>query len=205
MLLKKFFIDYAIKKTKVEEFIKEHLPDESYSKIELERTPLGVKIVIHTDKPGRIIGSGGRKISEMTEKLKEVFNFENPQIDVKLIDKPDLDAKIVAKKIKRALESGYNYKKIGNVMLKRIMDAGAFGAEIIISGKLGSSKARTAKFIQGYIKHCGQPAKELVDYGFETASTKPGIIGIKVRIMKSLPVIAISEENEKIKSEENKN
>ncbi|MEM5872079.1 MAG: 30S ribosomal protein S3, partial [Candidatus Aenigmatarchaeota archaeon] len=191
MLTKKFFVDFAVKRMKIEEFIKECLPEESFSKIDLERTPLGVKIVIHTDKPGKIIGAGGRKINEMTDKLKEMFKLENPQIDVKLIENPYLDAKIVAKKIKAAIEKGYNYKKIGNVMVKRVMDAGAAGVEIIISGKLGSSKARTGKFIQGYVKHCGQPAKELVDYGFEEALTKPGKIGIKVRIMKTVPVIAM--------------
>jgi len=211
MLLKKFFVDYSVRKMKVEEFIKKYLPDESYSKIDLERTPLGVKVVIYTDKPGRIIGAGGRKINEMTDRLKMEFKLENPQVDVKSIDHPDLDSKIMAKRIKAALEKGYNYKKIGNIMMKRIMDAGAVGVEIVIAGKLGGSKGRTGKFIQGYMKHCGQPAKELVDYGFEEAETKPGKIGIKVKIMKSVPVIAYDkpaetkEKKEKVKSRETKN
>ena len=208
MLLKKFFVDYFVRKMKVEEFIKKYLPDESYSRIDLERTPLGIKVVIYTDKPGRIIGAGGRKINEMTDRLKMEFKLENPQVDVKSIDHPDLDSKIMAKRIKAALEKGYNYKKIGNIMMKRIMDAGAVGVEIVIAGKLGGSKGRTGKFIQGYMKHCGQPAKELVDYGFEEAETKPGKIGIKVKIMKSVPVIAYdkpAETKEKVKSRETKN
>ncbi len=211
MLMKKFFVDYAVRKTKIEAFIKAYLPDESYSKIDLERTPLGVKIIIHTDRPGRIIGSGGRKINEMTDKLKEVFKLENPQVDVKSIERPDLDAKIIAKKITAALEKGYNYKKIGNIMMKKVMDAGAVGVEIVIAGKLGGSKGRTGKFIRGYMKHCGQPAKELVDYGFEEAETKPGKIGVKVKIMKSVPILATDKpepketKKEKDKSRETKN
>lgn len=208
MLMKKFFVDYAVRKLKIEDFIKKYLPDESYSKISLERTPLGIKIVIHTDKPGRIIGAGGRKINEMTDRLRDEFKLENPQVDVKSIERPDLDAKIIAKKIVLALERGYNYKKIGNIMLKRVMDAGAVGTEIVISGKLGGSKGRQGKFIAGYMKHCGQPAKELVDYGFEEAETKPGKIGVKVKIMKSVPVIATDkaeETVEKDKSTEIKN
>ncbi len=204
MLIKKFFVDYAIRKTKIEDFIKQYFPEESYSKIEMERTPLGVKIIIYTDRPGRIIGSGGRKINEMTDVLKEKFKLENPQVDVKSIEKPDLDAKIVAKRITSALERGYNYKKIGNIMLKRIMDAGAVGAEIVISGKLGGSKGRTGKFTDGYLKHCGQPAKELVDYGFDEAETKPGKIGVQVRIMKSAPLIAADVEKDKKKESKNK-
>ncbi len=203
MLMKSFFVDYSVRKTKIEDFIKEYFPDESYSKIELERTPLGIKIVIHTDKPGRIIGVGGRKINEMTDRLKDEFKLENPQVDVKSIEKPDLDAKIVSKKITSALERGYNYKKIGNIMLKRVMGAGAIGTEIVISGKLGGSKGRTGKFKDGYLKHCGQPAKELVDYGFYEANTRPGKIGVQVRIMKSAPLIA--EDIEKDKNKESKN
>jgi len=203
MLLKRFFVKDAMKKTQIESFIKQYFPDESYSKIELERTPLGVKVLIYTDRPGRIIGAGGRKINEMTDLLKARFKLDNPQIDVKSIEKPDLDAKIVAKRITSALERGFNYKKIGNVMLKRIMDAGAVGAEIIISGKLGGSKGRTGKFVDGYIKHCGQPAKELVDHGFDEAETKPGKIGVSVKIMKSMPIMA--EDKEKVKKKKTKN
>jgi small subunit ribosomal protein S3 len=209
MLMKKFFVDYAVRKMRIEAFIKKYFPEESYSKIDLERTPLGIKIIIHTDKPGRIIGSGGRKINEMTDRLKTEFKLENPQVDVKSIERPDLDAKIIAKKITTALEKGYNYKKIGNIMLKRVMDSGAVGVEIVIAGKLGGSKSRTGKFIQGYMKHCGQPAKELVDSAFEEAQTKPGKIGVKVKIMKSVPLIATDKvpekPKEKVKSKEPKN
>jgi len=201
MLMKKFFIDYAMRKIHIERFIRQYFPAESYSKIELERTPLGVKILIYTDRPGRVIGAGGRKINEMTDMLKARFKLDNPQVDVKSIEKPDLDAKIIAKRITSALERGFNYKKIGNIMLKRIMSAGAVGAEIIISGKLGGSKGRTGKFTDGYLKHCGQPAKELVDYGFEEAETRPGKIGVKVKIMKSVPLVA----KKKVKNKETKN
>jgi small subunit ribosomal protein S3 len=207
MLMKKFFVDYAVRKMRIEAFIKKYFPEESYSKIELERTPLGIKIIIHTDRPGRIIGAGGRKINEMTDMLKAEFKLENPQVDVKSINRPDLDAKIMAKKITTALEKGYNYKKIGNIMLKRIMDAGAVGVEIVIAGKLGGSKSRTGKFLQGYLKHCGQPAKELVDSAFEEAQTRPGKIGVKVKIMKSVPILAtdkVETKKEKTKKHEAK-
>jgi small subunit ribosomal protein S3 len=201
MLMKKFFVNDAMKKIQIEHFIRKYFPSESYSRIELGRTPLGVKILIYTDRPGRIIGAGGGKINEMTDLLKARFKLDNPQLDVKSIEKPDLDAKIIAKRITSALERGFNYKKIGNIMLKRIMSAGAVGAEIIIAGKLGGSKGRTGKFTDGYLKHCGQPAKELVDYGFEEAETKPGKIGVKVKIMKSFPLVA----KEKVKSKKTKN
>lgn len=183
-MLNQYFIKHAIKEMEIEKFIRETFPMGDYSRIELQRTPLGIKIVIYTNKPGRIIGRSGRNINDMTDAIKQKFGLENPQLDVKTIRNPDLDAKIVAKQIVSSLERGFNYKKVGNIVIKRIMDAGAVGAEIIISGKFGTGKGMTSKFTEGYLKHCGQPAKELVDYGFEEANTKPGKIGVRVKIMK---------------------
>jgi small subunit ribosomal protein S3 len=183
-MLNQYFIKHAIKEIEIEKFIRDNFPMGDYSKIEMQRTPLGIKILIHTNKPGRIIGRSGRNINEMTDAIRARFGLENPQLDVKIIRNPDLDARIVAKQIASSIERGFNYKKIGNLTIKRIMDAGAVGAEIIISGKFGTGKGMTSKFVEGYLKHCGQPAKDLVDYGFEEANTRPGKIGIQVKIMR---------------------
>ena len=182
-MLKNYFIKQGIKEAEIEKFIRTEFPMGDYSKTELQRTPLGIKIIIYTNKPGRIIGRGGKNINDMTEAIKQRFGLENPQLDVKTIRNPNVDAKIVAKQIASAIERGYNHRKIGNLTLKRIMDAGAIGAQIVISGKLGGGKAMSSKFVEGYLKHCGQPAKELVDEGFEEALVKLGKIGISVKIM----------------------
>ncbi len=183
-LLKQYFVRQSIKEATVEDFIRKNFPLGDYSSTELQRTPLGLKVVIFTNKPGKIIGRGGKTINEMTEALKSRFDLDNLQIDVKTIENPDLDPKIVAKQIASALVKGYNNKKIGNLTLKRIMNAGAIGVEIIISGCLGGSKSMTSKFTDGFLKHCGQPAKDMVDYGFEVAKTRRSTIGVKVKIMK---------------------
>jgi small subunit ribosomal protein S3 len=184
MSFNKYFVKQSIREVSIDEFIRRNFPSTDYSDIELQRTPLGIKVVIYTHKPGRVIGRSGSKINKMSEILKQKFELDNPQLDVKSVPNPNLDAKIVAKQIKSSLERGYNYKKIGNISLKKVMEAGAIGVEIIISGKLGGSKGRIGKFTGGYIKHCGHSAEELVDYGFEEANTKPGKIGIKVKIMR---------------------
>jgi len=195
MLVRDFFINQATKEVEIETYIRNFFSKDSFSQLEFERTPLGVKITIYTDNPGKIIGTGGRKINELIEYLKKRFELENPQIDVKPIENPFLDAFTVAKKIATAIEKGVNYKKIGNVMLKRIMDAGAIGAEIKIAGKLGGSeKSSTAKFMAGYVKHCGDTAKRYVDTAFKEALTKPGKIGITVKIMKEFPQIVRFKE-----------
>lgn len=202
-MIKDYFIKQGIKEAEIEKFIRTQFPYGDYSKAELQRTPLGIKIIIYTNKPGRIIGRGGKNINEITEMIKKNFGLENPQIDVKAVRNPNLDPRIVAKQIASALERGYNYKKIGNLSMKRVMEAGAIGVEIIISGRLGGGggKSMTGKFINGYLKHCGQPAKDLVDYGFEEANTKPGKIGIKVRIMRKFMDIS-GEIRETLEPEE---
>lgn len=189
-LLKQYFIKQSIKEATVEDFIRKQFPLGDYSSTELQRTPLGLKVVIWTNKPGKIIGRGGKTINEMTDALKREFGLENLQIDVKTIENPDLDPKIVAKQIASALVKGYNHKKIGNLTLKRIMDAGAIGAQIVISGCLGGAKSMTMKLTEGYLKHCGQPAKEMVAEGFEVANTKRSTVGVKVRIMKEFKDIS---------------
>jgi len=196
-MLKDYFVKQGIKEVEIEKFIRTRFPYGDYSKAELQRTPLGIKIIIYTNKPGRIIGRGGKNIKEMTDMIKEKFGFENPQIDVKAVRNPNLDPRIVAKQIASALERGYNYKKIGNLAMKRVMESGAIGVEIIISGRLGGGggKSMTGKFIDGYLKRCGQPAKDLVDYGFEEANTRPGKIGVKVSIMREF--VDISGEKRK--------
>ncbi len=199
-MLKKYFVKQGIREVSIGDFISNNFPSADYSKIELQRTPLGIKVLIYTHKPGRVIGRSGSKINKITEQLKNKFELDNPQVDVKSIDNPNLDARIVAKQIKTAMERGYNHKKIGNLSMKRVMEAGALGVEIIISGKLGGSKSRTAKFTYGYLKHCGDTAQKLVDYGFVEALTRPGKIGIKVKIMKNFMDITgeILKKDEKV-------
>jgi len=206
-MIKDYFIKQGIKEVEIEDFIRKEFPLGDYSKIELQRTPLGIKVVIYTNKPGKIIGRGGKNINDITEAIKSKFSLENPQLDVKAVENPNLDAKIVAKQISSAIEKGYNYKKIGNLTMKRIMNSGAVGTEIIISGRLSGSKGLRGRFTEGHLKHCGHPAKELVDYGFEEATTRPGKIGIKVKIMKEFMDITgkkrkLNEIKEKPKSSE---
>jgi small subunit ribosomal protein S3 len=159
---------------------------------------MGVKITIYADKPGLIIGRGGSRIDEVTQKLEGKFGFEDPQLDVQEIEKPELNAKIMASEIKNAIERGASYRRVANGVLRSIMERGAVGAEIRISGKLSGARGRTEKFQDGYLKSCGEPAKRLVDEAVEHAKTKPGTIGVKVRIMEKKPVegMAVQEEEE---------
>ena len=178
------FLKKMIRMSEVEGFLGEEFKRAGYSHSTIRRTPMGMRILVFASKPGLIIGRGGSKIKEMTTKLEKQFGFENPQLDVQQVESPDLDANIVAGEIARALEMNISHKRIGNVMVKRIMESGAVGVEILMSGKMGSAKARRDRFTEGYLKHCGDIAQEMVDSAQATANMKAGTIGIKVKIMK---------------------
>lgn len=199
MGLEKEFIKKGIKKAKLEEFFQEEYARAGYSGCEIRRTPMGVNITIHADKPGLIIGRGGSRIKEVTEKLEKEFGFKDPQLDVKEIEKPELNATIMANEIKNAMERGASRRRVANGVLRSIMERGAAGAEIRISGKLSGSRGRAEKFADGYLKSCGEPAQRLVDEAVVHAKTKPGTIGVRVRIMERKPEGVGEEKKEEEK------
>jgi len=168
----------------IREYVKKSLGKGRVSGVRIEYAPIGEKIIISTSKPGLIIGRGVEKIEELTRVLKRKFGLENPYIEIDEIKKPEFNAKIMADEIALSIErfGPLKFKVIAYRALQRIMDAGALGAEIRLSGKLPGSRARTWRFAQGYLKKTGDPAK-VVDRAQATAQTKPGTVGVKVSIL----------------------
>jgi small subunit ribosomal protein S3 len=130
-----------------------------------------------------VIGKGGKLIRKITRDLDRKFHLDNPQIDVQDVGRGDLNGRVVANRLASSLERGWYFRKAGQSMMRRVMDAGALGCEIVISGKLTGPRSRTEKFISGYIKHSGKPAIDLVDKGYSVAVKKLGVIGCQVRII----------------------
>jgi len=168
----------------IKESVKKMLGKGKVSKVRIEYTPVGEKIIISTNKPGLIIGRGGEKLNEITEYLRKNFKFENLHLDVEEIMEPDFDAQILADEIALGLErfGPLKFKILAYRNLEKVMRAGALGCEIRLSGKLPSSRAKTWRFAQGFLKKTGDTAK-VVDRAQARAETKPGTVGIKVSIL----------------------
>ena len=177
-------VNFKKEEFSIREYIKKDLGKGKASRIKVEYTPVGEKIVISTHKPGLVIGRKGEKIIGLTNVLKKKFKLENPQIEVDEIKVPELDAQIMADDIALALErmGPLKFKVIAYRTLQRIIEAGALGVEIRLSGKLPGSRARTWRFAQGYLKKTGDPAK-VVDRAQSKAQTKPGTVGVKVGVL----------------------
>ena len=192
----------------VKEYIKKFVGKGKLSKVRIEYTPIGEKIIISTHKPGLIIGKGGEKIMELTSILKKQFKLENPHIEIDEITMPEFDAQIISDEIALSLErfGPLKFKVVAYKALERIMKAGALGAELRLSGKLPSARAKTWRFAKGLLKKTGESAN-VVDRAQSRAETKPGTVGIKTAILSPYAIlkdkITIDEELiNKLKSQE---
>lgn len=180
----KKFVGFKKEELGVKEYIKNALGKGRISAVSIEYTPVGEKIIVATSRPGLVIGRRGEKIEELTRVLKRRFKLDNPHIEIREITIPNLDAHLVADEIALLLErqGSLKFKVIAYKMLQAIKNAGALGAEIVLSGKLPSERARSWRFAEGYLKKTGDPAK-VVDCAMSQAKTLPGVVGIKVRIL----------------------
>ncbi len=187
MAQERVFVNKAIKRLEIEKFLEKEFSRAGYSHSDIQRTPLAMRITIYAHKPGLIIGRGGKNIERITNILKDKFGFENPQMDVQEVLNPNLNASIVAKQIAGGMERGLNHKRVANMTVRRVMESGAIGIAIRLTGKMGGNMARTEKFQEGYLKFAGDTAETLVDAADATAHVKLGTIGIRVKIMTELP------------------
>jgi len=179
------FIRQNTNRILIKEFITKKIEGAGFGGMTIQRTPMGTRINILVERPGMVIGKGGSKIKELTEAIKTNFNVDNPQIEIQEAGaRAALNAQIMAEKLAEALERGWHFRRAGHSTVRRIMDAGAKGCQIIIAGKLTGARHRTEKFTQGHVKYCGEVAKEVMDNGFASAKLKAGVLGVKVRIMK---------------------
>jgi len=174
----------------IKEHIKSVLGKGKISKVRIEYTPIGEKVIVSTNKPGLVIGRKGEKIEELTNVLKTKFKLENPRVEIDEIKQPDFDAQVVADDIALSLErlGPLKFKVIAYRSLQRVMNAGALGVEIVLGGKLPSSRARTWRFQQGYLKKIGDMAK-VVDRAKAVAQTNPGTVGVKVSILSPYAIL----------------
>lgn len=204
-MIERKFVAQKIKERQIEEYIIDNLKNVGHSRTKMVKTPLGEKIIIHASRPGLIVGRKGQNIKDLTENLKKKFKLENPQIEISEVENINLDANIVAERIMGALErfGAAKFKGVGHKTMQDVMNSGALGIEITISGKIPSSRAKSWRFYQGYLKKCGDIAITGVNKAQVQAKLKTGVVGIKVSIMPpdtKLPdrVEIISEKEEKI-------
>jgi small subunit ribosomal protein S3 len=184
-MIERKIIAQKMKEFEIQEYISKNLKNVGHSHTKMQKTPLGEKIVIYASRPGLIVGRKGQNIKQLTKTLKKMFDLENPQIEISEVADINLDASIVAETIVSLLErfGPEKFKAIGHKVMGNAMNSGALGIEIIISGKIPSSRAKSWRFYSGYLKKCGDISITGVDKAYAQAQLKTGTIGIRISIM----------------------
>ena len=187
------FADNLVEDNKIRTYVKKRLYSAGVSKIEIERASDRVKVIVHTAKPGVVIGKGGAEI----EKLKaEIHKMTEKKlfVDIKEIKRPDREAQLVAESIAQQLENRVSFRRAMKSTMSRSMKAGVMGIKTAVSGRLGGADiARTEFYSEGTIPL--QTLRADIDYGFAEADTTYGKLGVKVWIYKGevLPTRANKE------------
>lgn len=182
-MIEKDFVKEGLRRTRIDEYLESKLERAGYGGMDIQVTPVGTMVVVYAEKPGMVIGRGGKTVRSITKSLKNNFDLDNPQVEVKEVDVPELNPRIMAHKVVAMLQRGMQFRRVAYSIIRRIMGAGAQGVEVTISGKIRGSRSACAKFNDGYIKKCGEPSIKHVKEGFATVQLKPGVLGIYVRIM----------------------
>lgn len=178
------FVAENIRRVLLKEYLMKEVSRAGFGGLDVQRTPMGTRVILTTERPGLVIGRRGQTIKNLTVAIEEKYGFENPQIEVQEVENANLNAQIMAEKLAFSLERGWHFRRAGHSTVRKVMDAGARGCHIIVAGKLTGQRHRTEKFKEGYIKFCGEPRNEFVERGYAIAKLKMGVIGVTVEIMK---------------------
>ncbi len=179
------------------DFLREKIKDAGFNGMEISKTPTGTKIVLHVTRPGIVIGRKGTGIKELTEKIQTDFGYKNPQISVEEVQKPELSPSVMCNRMASHIERGTAFRRATMWTMNQIMEAGAMGVQITISGKLRGDRSAFEKHTQGILPRAGNYAKNIVTEDIVHTETPMGLIGIKIRIAKKEKIIPEFDLDEK--------
>ena len=180
------------------DFLRQEIKEAGFHKVEISKTPSGTKITLYVTRPGIVIGRKGVGIKRLTEKVESDYGFKNPQISVEEIPKAELSPSVMCNRMASHIERGTAFRRATMWTMNQIMEAGAMGVQITISGKLRGDRSAFEKHTQGILPRAGNYAKNIVSEDIVHTKTPMGLIGIKIRIAnkeKLVPEFEIDEES----------
>ena len=179
---KKKFAKYLHQDFEIEKIIRKELADSGIGKIEIQHSANKFNIIIHTAKPGTIIGKQGANVDILRDKLKKTFN-EDFLISIREIRKPAINARLLAESIAAQIEKRVSYRRACKMGIERALESGAKGVKISVAGRLnGVEISRSEFFAQGKIPL--HTFRANIDYAMYHAKTEYGTIGVTVWIYK---------------------
>lgn len=188
------FADCLVEDYNIRTFLKKKLYSAGVAKIEIERASDKLKVIIHTAKPGVVIGKAGTEIEKLKSEIAQ-YTDKKLNLEIKEIKRPDVNAQLVAENIAQQLENRISFRRAMKSTMSRTMKAGAKGIKTSVSGRLGGADmARTEFYSEGTIPL--QTLRADIDYGFAEADTTFGKLGVKAWIYHGevLPTKAAKKE-----------
>ena len=177
------------------QIVQDEAPRAGVSRVEIERFPGKIKIIVHTAKPGILIGRKGENIKRMRKTLEEMVG-KKIDLEIKEVKTPDLESCLVARNIAEQLERRISYQRAMKRAIQQAMRQGAEGIRVEVSGRLsGAEMARSINMREGRVPR--QTLRADIDYAVAEALTTYGRIGVKVWIYKGEVLPEIEEKPEK--------
>jgi len=187
------------------DFLREEIKEAGFHKVEVSKTPSGTKITPYVTRPGIVIGRKGSGIKQLTEKVESDFGFKDPQISVEEIKKAELSPNVMCNRMAAHIDRGTAFRRATMWTMNQIMEAGALGVQITISGKLRGDRSAFEKHVQGVLPRAGDYAKNVVSEDIVHVKTKMWLIGIRIRIANKEKIVPEFElETLKPETEETK-
>ncbi|SRR5579875_385896 len=166
----------------LKDYLRRAIKEAGFSEVDIQKTPTGTRVGLHVTRPGIVIGRKGGGIRDLTKVLEKDFGLKSPQISVIEIPKPELEPSVMCNRMSQHLARGTAFRRAVMWTLQTIMDAGAMGVQITISGKLRGERSSFEKHSKGILPRAGYQAGVVVAEDIAHVETKMGLIGVRIRI-----------------------
>jgi len=183
---KRKFVADGVFFAELNEFFTRELAEEGYSGVEVRVTPARTEIIIRATHTQEVLGEKGRRIRELTALIQKRFKFPENTVELyaEKVQNRGLCAIAQCESLRYKLLAGLAVRRACYGVLRFIMESGAKGCEVVVSGKLRAARAKSMKFVDGFMIHSGQPIRDYVDTAIRHVMLRQGVLGIKVKIMK---------------------
>ena len=189
----------------INDFLREKIKESGFSNVEISKNPTGTRVTLYVTRPGIVIGRKGTGIKELTELLEKKFGLKNPQVAVEEIQKPELSPNVMCNRMASHLERGTAFRRATMWTMQQIMENGAMGTQITISGKLRGDRSAFEKHSAGILPRAGHHADVVVSEDIVHVETAMGLIGIRIRIArkeKLIPEFELKGKSKEMKEKE---
>jgi small subunit ribosomal protein S3e len=182
---KRKFVNDGVFKAELNNFLMRELAEDGYSGVEVRKTPSRTEVIIMATRTQNVLGEKGRRIRELTSLVQKRFNYAEGSVELyaEKVQNRGLCAVAQCESLRYKLVGGLAVRRACYGVLRFIMESGAKGCEVTVSGKVRGQRAKSMKFVDGLMIHSGNPVKEYIQCAVRHVLLRQGVLGLKVKIM----------------------